>query len=641
MQLNFVKALVRLRAAVAWRLHRLLGDKIVYGALLVVAKLWRRALKKPIYVAVVGSGGKTTTKELLLGMLSQKGKGVGNPSSLNNLEEIAMALLRVRPGHAFFATELSENRPGAMDKPLALLQPDIGVVTVVQDDHLTAFSSREELAAEMAKLITALPATGTAVLNADDERVLGMASHCAAKVITYGSSDKADLRAEGVSSVWPERLQMTLVRGDERVKLQTQLCGVHWLPSVLGAIGSGLAAGMTLGECAAGLAKVAPFEGRMQPVMTPGKVTFIRDDFKAPLWTLDACFEFMKAAKADRKIIVIGELSDVGSKKGQKYARAAALAQQIADITVFVGPWASSALKMRKTGDGAQLHAFNHVRDAAEFLKSISREGDLVLLKGSSKKDHLLRIIMARTNSISCWRDDCKLNMFCDACPQRNNPVGVPPARQSPPAPPQHDSATGSAPQATPTTAQIFVGLGNPGSQFDNTPHNVGYALADRLATAFGLTWEAQDHAWLARGLVDGRNICIVKLRAEMNLTGDKLKKLSQQLSFGPEQCILLYDDLDLPLGTVRPRPKGGAGGHRGVASILEAFQTDGFRRIKIGVGPADTTADRVDHVLRIFDAQSQAVIDQAIPQAQAHALEMAWGRTKAADPQMARPRDG
>lgn len=88
------------------------------------------------------------------------------------------------------------------------------------------------------------------------------------------------------------------------------------------AVGGGLATGMTLAQCAEGIASVAPFDGRMQPVTTPDGVTFIRDDFKAPLWTLDACLEFMKTAQAKRKIIVIGTLSDYGIRvyKSRKFA---------------------------------------------------------------------------------------------------------------------------------------------------------------------------------------------------------------------------------------------------------------------------------------------------------------------------------
>ena len=175
-----------------------------------------------------------------------------------------------------------------------------------------------------------------------------MAAKSVARVITYGISRNAELRAEEISSFWPERLQITLVRASERVTLSTQLCGTHWVPSVLGAIGGGLATGMTLAECAEGIASVAPFDGRMQPVTTPDRVTFIRDDFKSTLWTYEACFDFIKAARARRKIIIIGEISNVSASKEEAYENTAIRAQEIADLTIFVGPWASSVLKVRQ-----------------------------------------------------------------------------------------------------------------------------------------------------------------------------------------------------------------------------------------------------------------------------------------------------
>ncbi|MBK7564630.1 MAG: hypothetical protein IPI21_10280 [Propionivibrio sp.] len=379
----FEKGIRRVRNALAWRLHRLLGDRVVYGTLLASARLWRRLLKKPVFIGVTGSAGKTMTKELLLGMLAHKGKGVGNFSSYNNIEEIAKPMLRLRPTHSFFVTELSGDKPNAMDQPLALVQPSIGIVTVVRDDHSSKDYPREAIAEEKGKLIASLPATGTAVLNADDELVLAMAAKSVARVITYGLSPKAELRAEEISSVWPERLQMTLVRGSERVRLLTQLCGTHWVPSVLGAIGGGLAAGMTLAECAKGIASVAPFDGRMQPVTTSDGVTFIRDDYKQ-LWDVRHVLRIHQGAQAKRKIIVIGEISDIGLPERTK--KTAIRAQEIADLTIFVGPWASSVLKVRQSGEKNTLRAFGHVRDAAEYINSITREGDLVLLKGQQTR---------------------------------------------------------------------------------------------------------------------------------------------------------------------------------------------------------------------------------------------------------------
>jgi UDP-N-acetylmuramyl pentapeptide synthase len=412
----------RLRDAIGWRVRRLLGDQRVDRTVVTSARLWRSALGKPIFIGIAGSTGKTTTKELLLGVLRCKLRGVGNPTSLNAPPEVAKTILRSRPTHGFCVGELSEKRPGELDEALPLLRPSVGIVTVVGDDHWSSYGSRDGIAAEISKLVAFLPTTGTAVLNADDERVLAMAGNCAAKVLTYGVSPRAELRAEDISSAWPDRLELTLVRGAERVKLRTQLCGLHWIPSVLGAVGGGLAAGLSLTECAKGIASVAPFDGRMQPVSTADGVTFIRDDYKAPLWTMDACFDFMQTARAGRKIIVIGALSLYDPPSEDKYCKLATRAQEIADIAVVVGPGSASVLAKCKPARADSLRVFRHVRDAAEYINATVLAGDLVLLKGTNKQDHLLRIIMARSDAIRCWRDDCARNSFCDACPHRSKP---------------------------------------------------------------------------------------------------------------------------------------------------------------------------------------------------------------------------
>jgi len=628
--MQFGNIAIRARDALAWRLHRLLGDRVVYGSLLAVAARWRRAMRRPVYIAVAGSAGKTTAKELMLGMLAQQGKGVGNAGSFNNIEEIAKALLRVRPWHRFFVTELSEDRPGVMDRPLALLQPGVGIITVLGDDHLASFDSRDAIAREMGKLIRSLPATGTAVLNADDPAVLAMAGSTAARVLSYGTSTAADLQAQDIRSDWPQRLQMTLVQGAQRVPLQTQLCGTHWIPSVLGAVGGGLATGMTLAQCAAGLAKVAPFTARMQPVATANGATFIRDDFKAPLWTLGASFEFMKTAQAKRKLIVIGELQEVGPRKAEKYVKTAILAQSIADITIFVGPWASSVLKALKPGAEDALRVFNRVRDASDYLNAIIREGDLTLLKGANKQDHLVRMLLAGGEGVACWRDDCERQLFCDECPDRHKPSGAQPALSIPTREEAAASESISATFEVGPEQTVIVGLGNPEPKYNDTPHNIGYAVVDQLAASIDLHWSMTQDACVARGSLDGRQVCLIKVMTPMNLTGAGLKRLVERAPFSPAQCILVFDDLDLPLGSIRTRLGGSAGGHRGVASILEAFQSDAFRRVKVGVGTQEAKANRAEYVLTPFAGAAAQTAESTVRAAVARLRELLTSGPKA-----------
>jgi UDP-N-acetylmuramoyl-tripeptide--D-alanyl-D-alanine ligase len=341
------------------------------------------------------------------------------------------------------------------------------------------------------------------------------------------------------------------------------------------------------------------------------------------LGTIDACFQFMKAAQAKRKIFVIGTISDYDSSASVEYVRVAKRAQEIADITIFVGAWAPSVLKARKPGREHALRVFSHVRDAAEYINSITREGDLVLLKGSNKQDHLLRIILARTGDIACWREDCERYSFCNECADRNKPSGFPILMGN-------ATISGATSQALPpdgnaidSDGQVIIGLGNFESKYAGTPHNIGHEVVNRMAASLALVWETTPEAWIARGSSHGRGLCLIKIRTAMNLTGVGLKRLSESMGFAPDQCVLVFDDLDTPLGAVRTRMNGGAGGHRGVASILEAFQTDEFRRVKIGVGQSGVKLDPAKYVLTAFDAASRAAVDPAIPIGEAHVLEL------------------
>jgi aminoacyl-tRNA hydrolase len=388
------------------------------------------------------------------------------------------------------------------------------------------------------------------------------------------------------------------------VRIQTQLCGTHWASAVLAAVATGVALGAPLAVAAQALAEVAPFEGRMAPLMVRG-IMFIRDDWKAPLSTITPAFEFMQAARARRKVIVMGTLSDYQGDASQRYVEIARQALAAADCVVFVGPRASAALRAK---DAAQtpLQAFAHLQDAAAYLNAYLEPGDLVLLKGSHKADHLQRLILALTKSVQCWRMDCGLITPCHTCPQARVPSGdtaayVPAAIRAMPAPngllAHPDTPWG-------TSATVVIGLGNPHASQQDTPHNAGYQTLDLLALRMAQTWHnANGLALVARGELSGLALCLIKPLAPMNHSGPVLATLAAQWDFEVRQCILVHDDMDLPLGTVRARLRGGDGGHRGVQSILQTFQNDRFRRVKVGVGQALAGQSAADFVLTPFSA--------------------------------------
>jgi UDP-N-acetylmuramoyl-tripeptide--D-alanyl-D-alanine ligase len=283
--------------AVDWRVRLKFGDEAIDNRIVGAGFRYRQFLEKTTFFGIAGSVGKTTAKELLVGVLNVRGRTIGNPNSLNAAPEIAKVVLRTRPWHKFCVAELGETAPGSLDKQLAVLQPSIGIITVVGDDHLAAFGSRQAIALEFAKLVQATPTHGTIVLNLDDQLVAALSKDAKCRVITYGICAIADLQATEIVSIWPDPLQFTATYKGESVSIRTQLYGKQLLTSALAAIGGGLAAGLTLSDCAKGISSAFPAEGRMQPVPCSQGVTFIRDDFKAPAWSVRPLLDQLRDAK--------------------------------------------------------------------------------------------------------------------------------------------------------------------------------------------------------------------------------------------------------------------------------------------------------------------------------------------------------
>ena len=299
-------------------------------------------------------------------------------------------------------------------------------------------------------------------------------------------------------------------------------------------------------------------------------------------------------------------------------------ALEAADHVVFVGAWASRALRAARGEAQDRLRAFSTVRQASDYLNAMLRPGDLVLLKGTNRKDHLLRIILARSGQVQCWRDDCGRQRFCDSCERLSvrSPEPAPYVAGSPP-------AMEVAADPKPAGGQVVIGLGNPGARYAGTPHNIGHEVLDRLAVALDVQWVEQPQAVVARGRWQGCDLCLVKLQIGVNASGGAVRALAESLGFTPSDCILVHDDLDLPLGSVRARLRGSAGGHRGVASVLDAFQSDAVRRVKIGIGRPDAAGSAADYVLRPFADTDRPLVEQACSIAVERTLHLAASQVK------------
>jgi PTH1 family peptidyl-tRNA hydrolase len=158
----------------------------------------------------------------------------------------------------------------------------------------------------------------------------------------------------------------------------------------------------------------------------------------------------------------------------------------------------------------------------------------------------------------------------------------------------------------------LIVGLGNPGRRFAHNRHNVGFQCLDRLARAHHLTFDKrQGRGRLALGRIEGCSVVLLKPETFMNDSGRSVGPVSRFYKVPPERLLVIYDDLDLPLGSVRLRAEGGSGGHKGMRSIIAQLGGQGFPRVRVGIGRPPGRMDPADYVLKNFDGDERCVIEE------------------------------
>jgi UDP-N-acetylmuramoyl-tripeptide--D-alanyl-D-alanine ligase len=385
--------------------------------LLAMAKTRRACLKDCSFVGITGSCAKTTTKTLLAGLIPGNYHLVQNPGSENYIGTVAKTILKAKRTKSVCIQEIGAGSIGSLDAMVRLYKPTIAVITTIMRDHYSAFRSKAAIAAEKGKLVAALPVNGTAVLNADDPLVADMQKLTRARCITYGISEGADLRLVEIRAVWPAPLTATVVFGGQAYPLRTSLFGVHSATAVMAALAAAIALGVTPEYALGALAKIPAPSNRMQAQEDGRGVTFVLDDIKAPLDGMPAICHFTAEARAKRKILVLGTISDYPGSSSSKYRQIAREALSVADLVFWVGAHGQSGLKGQPVEIvNHRLFGFRHLVDLNHYLQPQLQPGDLVILKGSKKPDHLERLLIARGETVVCWRSGCGRLENCQQC---------------------------------------------------------------------------------------------------------------------------------------------------------------------------------------------------------------------------------
>jgi len=174
--------------------------------------------------------------------------------------------------------------------------------------------------------------------------------------------------------------------------------------------------------------------------------------------------------------------------------------------------------------------------------------------------------------------------------------------------------------------AQAIIGLGNPGSEYRDTRHNMGARVLDALAKKLRVRFQRSGGHLVGQTKWRGQVLYLIKPQCFMNVMGAPVARATRKLKLVPGELVFVYDDLDLPLGKVRVRLKGSAGGHNGVRSLIHTLGTDQLRRVKVGIGrPESPERDReevVDHVLSAFLPEELPAVEKACAEAAAQALK-------------------
>ena len=361
--------------------HPLLAVDDTLVALQTLATAVRRSWGKPL-IGITGSTGKTTTKEAIAHVLSTRFRVLKSEGNFNNHFGLPLTLLRLEPEHDAAVIEMGMSHSGEIAALAKIAHPEIGVVTNVAPVHLEFFESIGEIARAKYELIESLPAGGTAILNADDEYVSQFGRDFRGKVVLYGVHSPADLRAENMKNHGASGSTFDVVAGRCREHASLKLVGAHNIYNGLAAIAVGTERGLTLPEAVGALATLARADKRGE-VVKFGNITVINDCYNSNPKALDAMVDALAAMPAERRIVVAGEMLELGAA-GEEMHRSSGrhIAEKKIDALVGVRGLAQAMVdSAHQRGMRAEFLAT--AQEAGEWLARETREGDVVLLKAS------------------------------------------------------------------------------------------------------------------------------------------------------------------------------------------------------------------------------------------------------------------
>ena len=348
-------------------------------ALGAMARAWRASFSIPV-VAVTGSSGKTTVKELVAAILSVSRSICVTQGNLNNDIGVPLTLMRLTAEHDALVVELGANHAGEIDYLARLAQPTVGIITNAAEAHLEGFGSLRGVCEAKGELLDHLPRAGTAVLNADDQfRGDWVARSRCEFTVTFGFAKQADCRVLGEPHFMANgsELRMHLPDGQE-ADVWLPLLGRQNVANALAAAAAAQAVGASTEDIVAGLARAAPVRGRLRAVPGRNGATIIDDSYNANPGSVHAALDHL-AARRGRLILVFGNMAELGPTGPDLHREIGEYARGRCDALFAIGDLASEAAK----AFGPEGRSVADVEAARAALDPLLASGLTVLIKGS------------------------------------------------------------------------------------------------------------------------------------------------------------------------------------------------------------------------------------------------------------------
>ncbi|MDT0475173.1 UDP-N-acetylmuramoyl-tripeptide--D-alanyl-D-alanine ligase [Streptomyces sp. DSM 41014] len=340
-------------------------------------------------VALTGSAGKTSTKDLIAQVLQRAAPTVWTPGSFNNEIGLPLTALSATDETRFLVLEMGARGIGHIRYLTGLTPPDVGLVLNVGTAHIGEFGGREQIALAKGELVESLPAGGAAILNADDPLVRAMASRTQAKVLLFGESAEADVRAENVRLTDSGQPAFRLHTPSGASDVTMRLYGEHHVSNALAAAAVAHELGMSVTEIATALSEAGSLSRwRMEVTERPDGVTIVNDAYNANPESMRAALRALAAMGRGRRTwAVLGKMAELGDEALAEHDAVGRLAVRLnVGKLVAVGGREASWLQLGAYNEGSWGEESVHVSDAqaaVDLLRSELRPGDVVLVKAS------------------------------------------------------------------------------------------------------------------------------------------------------------------------------------------------------------------------------------------------------------------